>query len=173
MLLNEVLKIEIDDKTNFSFYFKSENIRIEDDGQVIFHGDGVDIDCGDGPLLYGCSSGIVDDMLAYIRWIFVSDPIDKDLIDRMGYCFYHNCSNRNINMKLARYIFTSSCDSIVWLYKINISKYYIEITSGSPYYPVTNFQKICSTSINEEKLKNWIVQLEKFKKLYTDQERSR
>ena len=160
MLSNELLRLKLDNKNYFSFYLKTVDARIDNDGVVIFHTEDNDIECGDGPLIYGDASGIINDLIMYIQWVLESVPIEKDLIDEMGAYFYHNCIDKVINMRISKYIFTSGRSSIVWLYKVADANYFIEVTRGSKFAPESDFQKIYSETISEKKLKNWIVKLE-------------
>lgn len=160
MLSNELLKLKSDNKNYFSFYLKTEDSRIENDGVVLFHTEDSDIECGNGPLIYGDASGIINDLIAYIQWVLVSVPVETDLHGEMGAYFYNNCTDKEINNKLSKYMFTSGSSSIVWLYKVADDKYCIEVTGGSKFTPEIDFQKIYVETISEGKLRNWIVKLE-------------
>ncbi len=169
MLSENLFCLKIDDFSYFLFQLEKDNARIDNDGQVSFHKDKISIECGNGPFVYGSSSGIVDEMIQYIKWILSSNPIELNMRDRIGEFFYQNCCNLEDNKKVSEYMFISGCDSIVWLYRIGEKEYCFEVTTGSRFCdPETAFQKIHGGLLNEEDLKRWSTELTSFRKLVKD-----
>lgn len=167
MLSESLFDLKVDRFSFFSFHSKSNDARIDNDGQVLFHKEETSIECGDGPLIYGISSGILDDMIRYIKWILLSHPIELCWKDRMGEYFYLHCADRNCD-NITKYMFLSGRDCIVWLYKISAKEYYFEVTVGSQFHdPATTFRKIHSGVLLDKQIKRWDCELTEFKGLIT------
>ncbi len=166
MLSDNLYYIKIDHLSFISFQLEKNNARIDNDGRVWFHKGKLSIECGNGPLIYGSSSGIVDEMIQCIKWVLSSTPIEPNLEKCIGECFYKNCSNIAVNNRISKYMFTSGADCIVWLYRSGQNKYCFEVTTGSLFLdPATAFQKIHDGLLDEEDLKQWLNELTSFRNL--------